>query len=54
MMSLLKQGFSIEAIDEIGFRTIPVREYDKQKICNKLIDDGFDLSGIPGFCATCS
>lgn len=48
-MSLLKQGFSIEEIDEIGFKTIPVNEYDKIKICDKLIDDGVDLTGIPGF-----
>ena len=49
IMLLLKLGFTIEDIERIGFKTIPTDENTKLNICNKLIDDGFDLEKIPGF-----
>lgn len=49
IMELLKYGFSIEDIEKIGFKTIPVAEKTKVSICRKLIEEGLDLEGIPGF-----
>lgn len=46
-MKLLKLGFSIEQIEEIGFKTIPINEQDKINICKRLIDNGFELKGVP-------
>ena len=46
---LNKLGFSTEYINEIGFKTIPISEKIKVSICRKLISDGFELCGIPGF-----
>ncbi len=48
-MKLLKLGFDIEEIECIGFKSIPTKEQDKEKICQCLIDKGLDLKGIPGF-----
>lgn len=48
-MKLLELGFSIEEIDEIGFKTIPNNESEVIRICQALISEGFELSGIPGF-----
>ena len=42
-------GFSNQKIDLIGFKTIPSNEYHKNKICEKLIELGYDLRGVPGF-----
>lgn len=51
-MKLLKLGFTIEDIERIGFKTIPTYENTKLNICKRLIEDGFYLDKIPGFCAT--
>lgn len=48
-MKLLKLGFDITDIEEIGFRTIPTNEEEKERICQVLINNGLDLKGIPGF-----
>lgn len=48
-MKLLRLGFDIDDIDEIGFRSIPTNENEKERICQVLIDKGLDLKGIPGF-----
>ena len=42
-------GFSDERIKEIGFKSIPVNENIKLKICDRLIELGYDLRGVPGF-----
>lgn len=47
--TLLDYGFSIEEIKRIGFKTIPIREKEKIKICKKLEKDNINLQGIPGF-----
>ena len=49
IMKLLKIGFSIETINKIGFKSIPENEDEKFNICKKLIEDGYELKGIPGF-----
>lgn len=48
-MKLLKYGFTIEAIESIGFKTIPTQEAQKIEICRELINEGIDLTGTPGF-----
>lgn len=48
-MRLLKYGFDIKKIEEIGFKSIPTKEQEKERICKLLIDNGLDLRGIPGF-----
>ena len=48
-MELLRYGFSMEDIERIGFKSIPIQEKDRINICNKLIKDDFDLEGTPGF-----
>lgn len=48
-MKLLNYGFTIEEINEIGFKTIPNNEQEKIKICNEMIKEGFSLAGTPGF-----
>lgn len=48
-MKLLQYGFSMDEIERIGFKTIPTKDSEKVKICRKLIDEGIDLEGIPGF-----
>lgn len=48
-MKLLKYGFTIEEIEKIGFKTIPIQEKQKVEICRELTNEGIDLSGIPGF-----
>lgn len=48
-MKLLKLGFDIEDIEEIGFRSIPNNEDEKERMCQVLIKNGLDLKGIPGF-----
>ena len=49
IIRLNKLGFSTEYIDKIGFKTIPTNENTKISICRKLISNGFELNGIPGF-----
>ena len=49
IMKLLKYGFTIDEINDIGFKSIPNNENQKIKICNRLIEEGFNLSGTPGF-----
>ena len=49
IMELIKYGFSIEDIEKIGFKSIPMNEKERINICNKLIQDNLDLEGIPGF-----
>ena len=46
---LLKLGFSRDEIIKYGFKSIPQKEYTKIAICNKLIENGISLLGIPGF-----
>ena len=48
-MKLLKLGFDIEDIEEIGFRSIPDNEDEKERMCQELINNGLELKGIPGF-----
>lgn len=48
-MQLLKIGFSMEDIENIGFKSIPIKEKDKIQICKKLIESGYELKGTPGF-----
>jgi len=48
-MKLLKFGFTVKDIEEIGFKSIPCNEDKKIKICHTLIDSGFELQGTPGF-----
>lgn len=49
IMKLLTVGFSLEFINEIGFKSIPDNEEEKISICKKLLEYGFDLKGTPGF-----
>lgn len=42
-------GFNNESINQIGFKSIPTNENIKIDICSKLIKDGYNLQGIPGF-----
>ena len=46
---LLKLGFSRDEIIKYGFKSIPQKEYTKLAICNRLIENGISLLGIPGF-----
>ena len=39
----------MDEIERIGFKTIPTKDSEKVEICRKLIDEGIDLEGIPGF-----
>lgn len=48
-MKLLKYGFTTEEIEKIGFKSIPTKDNVKIQICRKLIEEGFELNGIPGF-----
>lgn len=48
-MKLLKYGFTMEEIEKIGFKTIPIQEEQKIKICRELKEEGIDLTGTPGF-----
>lgn len=48
-MKLLRYGFTMEEIEKIGFKTIPMQENQKIEICRQLQEEGIDLSGIPGF-----
>lgn len=48
-MKLLKYGFTMEEIEKIGFKTIPIQENQKIEICRELQAEGIDLSGTPGF-----
>lgn len=48
-MKLLKLGFTIDEIKKIGFKTIPIKEQDRIKICKELIENGYELEGCPGF-----
>lgn len=48
-MKLLKYGFTMEEIEKIGFKTIPIQENQKIEICRELQTEGIDLSGTPGF-----
>lgn len=48
-MKLLRLGFDIDDIEEIGFRSIPTNENEKERICQSLIDNGLELKGTPGF-----
>lgn len=48
-MKLLKYGFTMEEIEKIGFKTIPIQENQKIEICRELQKEGIDLSGTPGF-----
>lgn len=45
--NLLKRGLTDDAIDRIGFRSLP--SYNRTSYAKKLIAKGFDLEGIPGF-----
>lgn len=49
IMELLRYGFSIEEIEKIGFKSLPVQEKERINICNKLIKENLDLEGVPGF-----
>ena len=49
IMELLNYGFSIEDIEKIGFKSIPMNEKERISICNKLIQENLDLEGTPGF-----
>lgn len=46
---LLSYGFTNDDIKSIGFKTIPLNENRKIEICNKIIKDGYELQGTPGF-----
>lgn len=46
---LQQLGFKNEDIKTIGFKTIPINEYEKIEICNNLIKSGYSLQGVPGF-----
>lgn len=46
---LLSYGFTDDDIKNIGFKTIPLNENRKIEICRKLINNGYELQGIPGF-----
>lgn len=49
---LISYGFKDEDIKSIGFKTIPLNESKKIEICRRLIKNGYELQGTPGFCAT--
>ena len=49
IMELLKCGFKMEDIEQIGFKTMPISEKQKVNICRKLIGEELDLEGTPGF-----
>ncbi len=49
IMKLLKYGFTMEEIEKIGFKTIPIQENQKIEICRLLKEEGIDLTGTPGF-----
>lgn len=49
IMKLLKYGFTMEEIEKIGFKTIPIQENQKIEICRQLKEEGIDLTGTPGF-----
>ncbi len=49
IMKLLNYGFTMEEIEKIGFKTIPTEERQRIEICQKLKNEGIDLSGTPGF-----
>lgn len=49
VMKLLRYGFTMEEIEKIGFKTIPMQENKKIEICRQLQEEGINLSGIPGF-----
>lgn len=49
VMKLLRYGFTMEEIEKIGFKTIPIQENQKIEICRQLKEEGIDLSGTPGF-----
>lgn len=46
---LLSYGFTDGDIKDIGFKTIPLNENRKIEICKRLIKNGYELQGIPGF-----
>ena len=48
-MKLLNYGFTLDEINEIGFKSIPNNEQEKIRICKKMIEEGYILQGTPGF-----
>ena len=46
---LLSYGFTDDDIKNIGFKTIPLNENTKIEICRRLIKNGYQLQGTPGF-----
>lgn len=49
-MMLIARGFNEEDIETYMYRTLPSRdEIDFVALCNRLLRDGYDLNGIPGF-----
>lgn len=44
---LFEMGFSKEEIMQSSFRSIPQNENEKIKLCNRLINCGFKLRGVP-------
>ena len=46
-MKLLKYGFDFENIEKIKFRTIPNEKKEKMQICQKMINEGLELDGVP-------
>ena len=48
-INLKNRGLSDEFIFLKGYKSIPENYEDNIKICKKLISNGYDLSGVPGF-----
>lgn len=46
---LRKRGLTDAQIDEFRFRSLPQGSQERKKMVNNLLEQGFDLLGIPGF-----
>lgn len=44
---LLERGFSMDAIEEIGFKSVPL--VGTKNICREMAGEGFDFKGVPLF-----
>jgi len=43
------RGIAFEEVLDLGYRTLPVDRELRIRLCEELLNDGYNLSGVPGF-----
>ncbi|AST57751.1 DNA primase [Thermoanaerobacterium thermosaccharolyticum] len=49
LQNLIKRGLSWQEIGQNMYKSVPQDEKERQRICKELVNEGYNLKGIPGF-----